>query len=141
MQKYYRALTKRPPPDGMPHDVLVMLSRKKRPCRADLVLSAHLTSSSCIVAEIMPCVSLAGGLVHYVTTGVREKGLPTYTLVHASQVKGSLRCELEILSVQQVQLNASVQALGWPETAYESLIHLKTGRTHQVGHTGTVERG
>ena len=73
--------------------------------------------------------------MHYVTTGVREKGLPTYTLVHASKVKGSLRCELEVLSVQKVELNASVQALGWPETAYESLIHLKTGRTHQVGHT------
>ena len=72
------------------------------------------------------------------TTGVREKGLPTYTLVHASQEKGSLRCELEVLSVQQVELSASVQALGWPETAYESLIHLKTGRTHQVGHTACL---
>ena len=92
-------------------------------------------SFQCIVADIMPCVFNAGGLVHHVTTGVREKGLPTYTLVHASQVKGSLRCELEVLSVQQVELNAFVQALGWPETAYESLIHLKTGRTHQVGHT------
>ena len=90
---------------------------------------------SCILADIMPCLSPAGALVHYVTTGVREKGLPTYTLVHASQVKGSLRCELEVLSVQQVELSASVQALGWPETAYESLIHLKTGRTHQVGLT------
>lgn len=74
----------------------------------------------------------AGTLVHHVTIGVREKGLPTYTLVHASEVKGSLRCELEVLSVDYVALNSSAQALGWPKQAHECLIHLKTGRTHQV---------
>ena len=74
----------------------------------------------------------AGTLVHHATVGIREKGLPTYTLVHGSEVKGSVRCELEVLSTERVALNSSAQALGWPETAYESLIHLKTGRTHQV---------
>ena len=74
----------------------------------------------------------AGTLVHHVTIGVREKGLPTYTLVHASEVKGSLRCELEVLSVDRVELTSSAQALGWPKQAHECLIHLKTGRTHQV---------
>ena len=74
----------------------------------------------------------AGTLVHHATVGIREKGLPTYTLVHATEVKGSVRCELEVLSTERVALNSSARALGWPETAYESLIHLKTGRTHQV---------
>lgn len=74
----------------------------------------------------------AGTLVHHATVGIREKGLPTYTLVHGTEVKGSVRCELEVLSTEHVALNSSARALGWPETAYESLIHLKTGRTHQV---------
>jgi hypothetical protein len=74
----------------------------------------------------------AGKLVHHATVGIREKGLPTYTLVHATEVKGSVRCELEVLGTERVALNTSSQALGWPETAYESLVHLKTGRTHQV---------
>ena len=73
-----------------------------------------------------------GTLVHHVTIGVREKGLPTYTLVHAAEVPGSVRCELEVLSVEAVQLGPAAQALGWPREAHESLIHLKTGRTHQV---------
>ena len=80
-----------------------------------------------------------GTLVHHVTVGVREKGLPTYTRVHASEVPGSLRCELEVLSVEGVQLGPTAQSLGWPKEAYESLIHLKTGRTHQVGASGFLE--
>ena len=74
-----------------------------------------------------------GTLVHHVTVGVREKGLPTYTLVHATELPSSVRCELEVLRVEAVQLGPTAQALGWPKEAYESLIHLKTGRTHQVG--------
>lgn len=80
-----------------------------------------------------------GTLVHHVTVGVREKGLPTYTLVHASEVPSSLRCELEVLSVEGVQLGPTAQSLGWPSGAYESLIHLKTGRTHQVGAPSFAE--
>lgn len=78
--------------------------------------------------------SVSGAMVHYVTMGVREKGLPTYTLVHDCEVKGSLRCELEVLSTERVELNSSARALAWPETAHESLLLLKTGRTHQVMH-------
>lgn len=73
-----------------------------------------------------------GALVHYVTVGKREKGLPTHTEVHDSAVDGSQRCELEVLSVRSVQLAPCAMALGWPSSAFESLILLKTGRTHQI---------
>ncbi|BDA46168.1 probable mitochondrial RNA pseudouridine synthase Rpusd4 [Coccomyxa sp. Obi] len=88
VQKFYRALTKSPPPTG--------------------------------------------ASVHYVTVGKREKGLPAHTEVHKSAVEGSQRCELEVLSVQCVQLAPCAMALGWPSSAFESLILLKTGRTHQI---------
>ncbi len=74
----------------------------------------------------------AGALVHYVTVGKREKGLPAHTEVHGSAVEGSQRCELEVLSVHCVQLAPCATGLGWPSSAFESLILLKTGRTHQV---------
>ena len=87
------------------------------------------------VTSELTCYKAAGTgtLVHHVTVGVREKGLPTYTLVHATEMPGSLRCELEVLLVEAVQLGPAAQALGWPRKVYESLMHLKTGRTHQVG--------
>lgn len=74
----------------------------------------------------------AGALVHYVTVGKKEKGLPAHTEVHGSAVEGSQRCELEVLSVHCAELAPCATALGWPSPAFESLILLKTGRTHQV---------
>jgi hypothetical protein len=74
----------------------------------------------------------AGALVHYVTVGTRVKGLPAHTEVHSAAAEGGQRCELEVLSVQRVQLAPCATALGWPSCAHESLILLKTGRTHQV---------
>ena len=74
----------------------------------------------------------AGALVHYVTVGTRVKGLPAHTEVHSTAVEGAQRCELEVLNVHRVQLAPYATALGWPGSGYESLILLKTGRTHQV---------
>ncbi len=70
--------------------------------------------------------------MHYVTVGKKEKGLPAHTEVHGSAVEGSQRCELEVLSVHCAELAPCATALGWPSPAFESLILLKTGRTHQV---------
>ena len=74
----------------------------------------------------------AGALVHHVTVGVRRKGLPTYTEVHGRQIEGSVRCDLDVLCAQRVAVGPAARALGWPEHAWESLIRLGTGRTHQV---------
>ena len=90
------------------------------------LLKALASGQQCIV------VACAGTLVHHVTTGVRRKGLPTYTEVHAAEVEGSARCKLEVLDTRQVHLGPAARALGWPETAWESLLRLHTGRTHQV---------
>lgn len=75
----------------------------------------------------------AGPLVHHVMVGVRSKGLPAHTAVLPEQAPGSARCELEVLAAARVTLNPAARALGWPEAAWEALLVLRTGRTHQVG--------
>ena len=54
VQKYYRALTRRPPPVGVPHKVLLMLSGMWRSCRADVTSSAYLTSSQAFLQTSCP---------------------------------------------------------------------------------------
>ena len=71
--------------------------------------------------------------MHHVTVGKRVKGLPAHTEVCSSPREGSQRCELEVIRSDAVNVGPPGQAImGWPATAYESLILLKTGRTHQV---------
>jgi hypothetical protein len=71
--------------------------------------------------------------VHHVMVGVRRQGLPAHTAVLPDQAPGSARCELEVLSCARMALGPAARALGWPEAAWEALLVLRTGRTHQVG--------
>ncbi|KAK9817741.1 hypothetical protein WJX72_001472 [[Myrmecia] bisecta] len=72
-----------------------------------------------------------GPMLHFVATGQRVKGLPTHTVAYDEEVTGSQRCELDVLQVERVALHGLARAL-WGEHAHESLLELKTGRTHQI---------
>ena len=54
VQKYYRALTKQPPPIGTPHQLLLMLSGMWRPCCADVISSGGLTSCHAFLQTTCP---------------------------------------------------------------------------------------
>ena len=70
--------------------------------------------------------------MHHATVGVRRPRLPTYTQVHGAPVEGSLRCDLHVLDAARIAVGPAARALGWPAHAWESLLRLGTGRTHQV---------
>lgn len=137
VQKYYRALTMAPPPTGATHcncNLQVQHGCHSKSVQSMLSLG-NLACSEVWQRDAGPnfsCELCAGTLVHFVTVGKRVKGLPAHTAVHSAAIPGSQRCELDILSVRQVQLGLSATALGWPSSAYESTILLKSGRTHQV---------
>ena len=84
------------------------------------------------VLTLQRSLNPAGVLEHHVTVGVRRKGMPTYTQVHGGQVDGSLACHLDVLRAERVAVGPAARALGWPAHAWESLLRLGTGRTHQV---------
>ena len=75
--------------------------------------------------------------MHHVLLGVRRKGLPAHTQVLPDQAPGSVRCELEVLDTRSVRLGPAASALGWPEAAWEGLLVLRSGRTHQVTYPST----
>jgi hypothetical protein len=131
VQKLYRALTCTRPPLGLPATALSvtgMLMQLR--CKAP-VLHGEQTRPG----------MTAGVMVHHVTVGKRMKGLPAHTEIHSTPREGSQRCELEVLDVELVQVGPSGRVMGFPPSAYQSLIALKTGRTHQVPlhmHADTV---
>lgn len=73
---------------------------------------------------------------HYATLNHREPGGPPHTHIHAhGSVPGSLYCELEVLQSEQLSVQDLPVGLqqSWPAPrAWESLLLLRTGRTHQV---------
>ena len=73
----------------------------------------------------------AGRLVHHMTQE-QMPGQPAHSKVHNSPVPGSHCCSLDVVDVQPVSSPPEVAAR-WGATAYESLLELQTGRTHQVG--------
>jgi len=72
----------------------------------------------------------AGKLTHHITQE-QVKGQPAHSQVHDSPVPGSQCCLLEVLDVSPVQVVHEVAA-EWGPVAYEALLELHTGRTHQV---------
>ena len=153
MQKHYRTLTLQPPPLGT--DMLLLLAGawQRRPWWCMLaaggpmrwcVSSANSTKAFCVQSSVFsrchiptsmsqPATLMrAGALVHHVLPGVRRQGLPAHTAVLPDEAPGSVRCELEVLEARSVKLGPAARALGWPETAWEGLLVLRTGRTHQV---------
>ena len=59
------------------------------------------------------------------------KGQPVHSQVHDSPVPGSQCCILDVLDVAATNVVPEVAA-EWGMIAYESLLELQTGRTHQV---------
>ncbi|GAB4822393.1 hypothetical protein N2152v2_009439 [Parachlorella kessleri] len=72
-----------------------------------------------------------GPLVHYLSVSKRQPGLPSHTIAHEEQQPGSARCELRVLQVREVQLTGTA-AQRWGASAYEGLLELITGKTHQI---------
>ncbi len=71
--------------------------------------------------------------MHWAVVRTRLPGWPEHTVVHADAAPGRLHCELVVLRCGRVRLGGAAAAAGWPETeAWESVIELRTGRTHQV---------
>lgn len=68
---------------------------------------------------------------HFIKTGEHTKGQPSHSTLATGPGPGVQHCSLEILQVQPVTLHAAAAA-DWGPTAYESLLELHTGRTHQV---------
>ena len=75
----------------------------------------------------------AGKLTHHITQE-QVKGQPAHSQVHDSPVPGSQCCLLDVLKVSPVEVVHEVAA-EWGPVAYEALLELQTGRTHQV-HAG-----
>ncbi|DBA66437.1 TPA: hypothetical protein ACH3X2_002415 [Trebouxia sp. C0005] len=75
-----------------------------------------------------------GKLTHHITQE-QVRGQPAHSQVHDSPVAGSQCCLLDVLDVRQVEVVHEVAA-EWGPVAYEALLELHTGRTHQVtaGH-------
>ncbi|KAK9831405.1 hypothetical protein WJX81_002433 [Elliptochloris bilobata] len=74
-----------------------------------------------------------GTLVHWAAVGTRRLGWPDHTLLHADSAPGRLRCELEVLTRERVRLGPGAAAAGWaPAEAWEAVVELRTGRTHQI---------
>ncbi|DBB13532.1 TPA: hypothetical protein ACH3X3_000574 [Trebouxia sp. C0006] len=71
-----------------------------------------------------------GKLTHH-KTQEQVKGQPAHSQVHDSPVPGSQCCLLEVLDVSPVQVVHAVAA-EWGPVAYEALLELHTGRTHQI---------
>ena len=73
----------------------------------------------------------AGPMVHYLKANQRLRGRASYTGIHSDDSQGAQHSELDVLDVCRVELTGTAAA-EWGQTAFESLIELKTGRTHQV---------
>lgn len=80
---------------------------------------------------ICPVPLHAGPLVHHLSVSKRQAGLPFYTIAHDAPAPDSARCELRVLEVGRVGL-AGAAAERWGPSAYECLLELITGKTHQV---------
>lgn len=78
----------------------------------------------------------AGRLTHHITQQ-QVKGQPVHSQVHGGPVAGSQCCILDVLDVRATSVVPEVAA-EWGPTAYESLLELQTGRTHQVTAGQTV---
>lgn len=74
---------------------------------------------------------LAGRLQHYIKTGEHMKGQPVRSVITLGPGPGVQYCSLETLEVQTVSLFGAAAA-DWGPHAYESVLELHTGRTHQV---------
>lgn len=72
-----------------------------------------------------------GRLIHYMMVGQRGPGEPAHTVICEGDQPASLYAELVVLKVEKVQLTGEALS-SWGEEAYEALIELKTGRTHQI---------
>lgn len=81
---------------------------------------------------------LAGRLQHYINTGKHMKGQPVHSVIASGPGPGIQHCSLEIVEVQTVSLFGAAAA-EWGPHAYESLLELHTGRTHQV-HSSCLYR-
>ena len=95
----------------------------------------HVTSSTmCFEPQAARQAAGAGKLTHHITQE-QVRGQPAHSQVHDSPVAGSQCCLLDVLDVRQVEVVHEVAA-EWGPVAYEALLELHTGRTHQVtaGH-------
>jgi hypothetical protein len=61
----------------------------------------------------------------------RQVRLPSHTIAHDAPRPDSARCELRVLEVRRVELTGAA-AQRWGPAAYECLLELLTGKTHQV---------
>ena len=93
--------------------------------------SRHITfTTMCCGAQAARQAAGAGKLTHHITQE-QVKGQPAHSQVHDSPVPGSQCCLLHVLDVSPIQVVHEVAA-EWGPVAYEALLELHTGRTHQV---------
>jgi len=91
----------------------------------------HITSATmCCGSQAARQAADAGKLIHHITQE-QVKGQPAHSQVHDSPVPGSQCCLLDVLDVRPVKVVHEVAAK-WGPVAYEALLELQTGRTHQV---------
>ncbi|GMH42683.1 hypothetical protein BSKO_10602 [Bryopsis sp. KO-2023] len=72
-----------------------------------------------------------GRLIHYMMVGQRGPGEPAHTVICEGDEPASLYAELVVLRVNRVKLTGEAEE-AWGSEAFETLIELKTGRTHQI---------
>ena len=72
-----------------------------------------------------------GPLVHHLSIATRRPRAPAFSVAHDAPVPGSLPCELRVLEVAEVALTGA-GAQQWGPAAWECVVELVTGRTHQI---------
>jgi len=76
----------------------------------------------------------AGVLAHWAAVQTRAPGWPQHTALFDAAGPGRAYCELAVLSVGPAALGRRAAAAGWRgAAAWEAVVELRTGRTHQVG--------
>lgn len=96
-------------------------------CKKDKVKKIY----KALTRQQPPSMNKPWSLVHYVKVGQRGPGEPAHTIICGGDEPESLRAELIILNVERINLQGQAKDI-WGSTAYETLIELKTGRTHQI---------
>ena len=74
----------------------------------------------------------AGVLAHWAAVQTRAPGWPQHTALFNATGPGRVYCELAVLSVGPAALGRRAAAVGWRGAAWEAVVELRTGRTHQV---------
>eukprot|EP00210_Caulerpa_lentillifera_P004647 g4432.t1 len=72
-----------------------------------------------------------GSWVHFIK-GNKVPGMPPRSVIHLDDSQGASHAEMEVLNSEFIELSKQAESQWNLDSAFESLVELKTGRTHQI---------